>query len=434
MRIPSLHRQILHGLWFCLCVAISVSTAFGEPGADTKSRETKKAARSSQAKTLIPLLKSPSEPLWEKGFARLTPESMDDDDVVNAIAQFVNRETKAGRFSPSLARGISLLGSAKQPQASETLIPLLRSKDSRVAMLTADSTASNQNLDLIQPIMRLSERAEFKQHYGFRRCVIDAVARYQDKSAMDFLVQQLADSDGQLKFEIAMTLQSRTGQDFGGKADEWQKWWNANRDSFVFSRVDLTPSIPLSRAPSAIPWDEVRPSFYGMTIYAKRVVFVIDRSGSMRTTVDGVSRLERAQQELQRAIRGLSESDSFNIVAFDNEMEVFHQRLVPASEANKIDGIRFTYGLVPKGDTACYEPLKMAIEASNNLELILFVSDGEPNAGAIVDPSAIVIAISNHNLTQRTTIHTLGIDARGPHEAFLKDLADKNGGKLLLVR
>ena len=76
----------------------------------------------------------------------------------------------------------------------------------------------------------------------------------------------------------------------------------------------------------------------------------------------------------------------------------------------------------------------MGLAASNDLELILFLSDGEPTAGALVDPSAIVIAIANHNLTQRTTINTLGIDARDKHEEFLKNLAEKNYGKLLLIR
>ena len=190
----------------------------------------------------------------------------------------------------------------------------------------------------------------------------------------------------------------------------------------------------LKEPPKTIPWDEPRPNFYGMTIYAKRVVFVVDRSGSMSTSVDGETRLQRAQKELQKAIKALSVQDFFNIVSFDDRMEVFQTKLVTASEENKKDGIRFAYGLDPRGATACYEPLKMGLAASNDLELILFLSDGEPTAGALVDPSAIVMAVSNHNLTQRTTINTFGIDARDKHEVFLRSLAQKNYGKLLLLR
>ena len=283
--------------------------------------------------------------------------------------------------------------------------------------------------------MNLTRRREYAQRYGFRRCVVDAVAKYPDKTAVDFLVDRLEQSDGQLKYETALNLQKMTGKDFGGIAADWRTWWQKNRDDFEFSsRVQASETVSLKVAPKPIPWDEPRPSFYGMTIYAKRVVFVIDRSGSMNSSVNSETRLARAQQELQKAIKALTESDYFNIVAFDDRMEVFQTKLVQATDANKLDGIRFGYGLEPRGDTACYEPLKMGLDASNDLELMLFLSDGEPNAGALVDPHAIVVAIANHNLTQRTTINTLGIDARFAHEAFLKNLAEKNYGKLLLLR
>jgi hypothetical protein len=146
------------------------------------------------------------------------------------------------------------------------------------------------------------------------------------------------------------------------------------------------------------------------------------------------SRLERAQREIQKVIMELKESDSFNVVAFDDRMDVFSVRLVPATQENKLGGIQFAYNLTPRGGTACYEPLKMGLEACNDLELMFFVSDGEPTSGALVDPTAIVTAITNHNLTMRTTINTLGIEAQGIHEKFLKDLADKNSGKLLLIK
>ena len=250
-------------------------------------------------------------------------------------------------------------------------------------------------------------------------------------------MDSLEHSDGQLKYEIAVKLQRATGQEFGGKVDDWKTWWQAEPSQFrvCVSRVETSESVVINVPPKKIPWDEDRPDFYGMTIYAKRVVFVIDRSGSMASSVNGETRLAKAQQELQKAIKALSETDFFNIVAFDNRMEVFKTKLVSANEANKKDGIRFGYGLEARGETACYEPLKMGLDASNDLELMLFVSDGEPNSGALPDPSAIVIAISNHNITQRTTIHTLGIDARDSHESFLKKPCRKrNLGKFLMIR
>ena len=387
------------------------------------------------AKSLESLLKSKTESHWKKGLASVTTDSLDDDEIVESLVRFVNRETAAENLTPPLVRAMSLLAVAKQPQASEALVKTLGSGDFRLVMAAADIASMAKDRGFLEPLMNLTKRREYAQRYGFRRCVVDAVAKYPDKTAIDFLVDRLEQSDGQLKYEMALNLQKMTGKDFGGIATDWRSWWQKNRDDFVFSsRVQASQSVALKVAPKPIPWDEPRPSFYGMTIYAKRVVFVIDRSGSMNSTVNSETRLAKAQQELQKAIKALTESDYFNIVAFDDRMEVFQTKLVQATDGNKLDGIRFGYGLEPRGDTACYEPLKMGLDASNDLELMLFLSDGEPNAGALVDPQAIVVAIANHNLTQRTTINTLGIDARFAHEAFLKNLAEKNYGKLLLLR
>lgn len=415
------------------CLLVVNCTVHADDSATNKNRPAK-AAKVVPVKTLAPLLKSRSESLFEKGVAKVTPQSLENEEIFELLAQFVERESKTNQYSAALIRAIGLLGEAKQPRVSEILGSLLSSGDYRIVMLAADAASARLDRDLLKTLMQLPDRPEFAEHYGFRRCVVDAVARFRDKSVIDFLVERLGKSDGQLKYEIAMILQRATGQEFGGKYESWKKWWQTNQDSFEFGRTSVTPPTALKVPPKQIPWDEPRPTFYGMPIYAKRVVFIIDRSGSMGIALQFETRLERAQSEVQKAITNLSETDSFNVVAFDDQMDVFQRRLMPATPENKLGGIQFAYGLTPRGGTACYEPLKMGLEASNDLELILFVSDGEPTAGALIEPSAIVVAISNHNLTQRTTINALGIDARGPHESFLKGLADKNSGKLLLIR
>jgi len=420
---------------FCWGIISLAFLATSVRAADKGNAAPTVAKKEAATKAVLSLLKSKSEQSWPRGVASLTMESLDDDRIVNALISIAHRETVTQRFTPALVQVITCLGQAKQPAALDELTVLLNDKDYRVVMAAADIVSKAHDRDFLEPLLALPKRSEYQSRYGFRRCVVDAVARFKEKSALEFLLDRLENSDGQLKYEIALSLERTTGQQFGGKADQWRRWWSENSDNFVFvSRTEDAKPIPLEAPPKPIPWDEARPSFYGMTIYAKRVVFVIDRSGSMCTTINNESRLARAQQELRKAIRGLSENDFFNIVAFDDQMEVFQTKLVQATDANKSGGIQFSERLVPRGQTACYEPLKMALEADHSLELILFLSDGEPNSGALPDPPAIVIAITNHNLTQRTTINALGIDARGSYEFFLMDLAERNSGKLLLLR
>ena len=433
--MPSGIRQFSFWVRCTVIFFFATSLAFCDSGPDGVKSRNVKSAKPTPAKTIQALFKSPLEAAWEKGVTAITPESLADDVVVDALIKFINRETAAERLTPALVGAISKLAEAQQPRAAQAIGNLLESQDFRVVMAAADAVSLVQDRGFLDSIIKLENRREFPERYGFRRCVVDAVGRYQDKTAVDFLVDRMEQSDGQLKFETAMNLQRVTGQKFGGIAQDWRNWWKENRESHVFaSRMDPEQPVALKVPPRPIEWDEPRPSFYGMTIYAKRVVFIIDRSGSMNSSVGGETRLQRAQQELHRAINALNEYDHFNVVAFSDRMDVFSRRLLKATQENKVEGIRFGYGLEPNGGTACYEPLKMGLEASNDLELILFLSDGEPTAGAIVDPSAIITAISNLNMTQRTTIHTLGIDARDRHEAFLKNLAEKNLGKLLIIR
>lgn len=416
-------------------VHLSLPEARGGSAVEAGKSRAGKEPKPVPLKILQNLFKSPLEAAWDKGLNAITDERLDDDAVVETLIKFVNREVLAERFTPALAGAMAKLAEAKQPAATDTLARMLESNDFRVVMAAADALSMEQDRTFLDPIIKLESRREFPERYGFRRCVVDAVGRFPDKAAVDFLVNSVEKSDGQLKYETVLNLQRMTGQTFGGIAADWKSWWDGNREDFVFaSRAAPPESIAMKVAPRPIAWDEERPTFYGLTIYAKRVVFVIDRSGSMNSTVNDETRLQRAQQELHRAINALTDADHFNIIAFNEQMQVFSRRLLRATRENKSDGIRFAYGLEAQGATACYEPLKMALEACNDLELLLFLSDGEPTSGALVDPPAIVNATRNLNLTQRTTIHTLGIDARDRHEEFLKSLAEKNFGKLLLIR
>ena len=91
-------------------------------------------------------------------------------------------------------------------------------------------------------------------------------------------------------------------------------------------------------------------------------------------------------------------------------------------------GISFAVGLSPGQLTNCHDALMAGLGSDANLEAILFLSDGEPTIGPIIDPFAIVEVVTNRNAFQRTTINTIGIDARGVHEDFLKQLASRNFG------
>lgn len=92
--------------------------------------------------------------------------------------------------------------------------------------------------------------------------------------------------------------------------------------------------------------------------YARRLVFLLDRSGSM--TGRPYSDATRA---LKAAIENLGSSDSFTVCAFDHTQEFFSRQLIVPSEASLRQIMAWAAALAPKGGaTDIQAPLTQAID------------------------------------------------------------------------
>ena len=121
------------------------------------------------------------------------------------------------------------------------------------------------------------------------------------------------------------------------------------------------------------------PSYYGLPIYAEKLVYVIDTSGSMTG-----GRLAAAKRELCESIHNLRQNSDFAIVVFNGEVGVWQRHLVPANESNKRAAIAFVQSQMARSSTASFDALEMAF--SFDAEAIFFLSDGEPTTGKYVAP------------------------------------------------
>ena len=91
--------------------------------------------------------------------------------------------------------------------------------------------------------------------------------------------------------------------------------------------------------------------------------------------------------------------------------------------------MRFTYLTVAENKTNIYDTLFDALQADPDLEAMLFLSDGEPNVETFIDSPTILQKDPQPNAARRGSMNTIGIDARGAAEDFLKKLAADNFGK-----
>ena len=155
--------------------------------------------------------------------------------------------------------------------------------------------------------------------------------------------------------------------------------------------------------------------FFGVGGVAKKIVYVVDHSGSMTDSIMYV------KYELKRSIRMLRPNQSFHVIFYSSgpALEMPARKLVPATEANKLAAYEFIDSIVPVGQTDPSDALNKAFQ--NDPELIYLLTDGEFE-------KKIVDLIDRLNARKdKVTVHTLCFIYTGG-EPILQEIAKHNNG------
>ena len=150
--------------------------------------------------------------------------------------------------------------------------------------------------------------------YGFRFNLVRSFAQMEHPDAVDFLCELRRTLDGQLRFQIENVLKDVTVAHFQGDDQRFAQFEKQERGEQIFKPAAFEPAS-LNRMKLE------RQQYYGIDIHARRLMFIIDRSGSMKDYWGGMSRLERAKGELIRAITELPEDSEFAIIFYDTAVK-----------------------------------------------------------------------------------------------------------------
>ncbi|HUS46445.1 MAG TPA: VWA domain-containing protein [Phycisphaerae bacterium] len=152
---------------------------------------------------------------------------------------------------------------------------------------------------------------------------------------------------------------------------------------------------------------------------ARRIVYVVDRSGSMTDSIDYV------KWELKRSIGELDEAKEFHVIFYSSgpPLEMPTRRLVSATDHNKEMAFEFVDNVIAELGTDPSKALQRAFACQP--ELIYLLTDGEFD-------KAIVGQVKDLNSDGRVTVHTIGFLYR-IGEAVLKQIADENNGNYKFV-
>lgn len=151
----------------------------------------------------------------------------------------------------------------------------------------------------------------------------------------------------------------------------------------------------------------------------RRVVFVIDRSGSM----DGAA-MEQARKAVEACLGALGAGDRFGIVAFDDSVESFGKGLVEASMEDRERARTFLAGIDARGGTELAAGFRAAAEMLRGEATgggggdLMIVTDGQ-----VMGTEEIL----NQARAAGVRLHCLGIGSAS-QDRFLALLARETGG------
>lgn len=285
--------------------------------------------------------------------------------------------------------------------------------------LTADNLGLHGAEEDLPLLKKLTATRLFADNFAVRRAVVQAIMRIREPATIELLIALLGDLKGESRGDIVQYLAEITRQEYGEDAVAWKKWWDGAKATFEYPPL-ARGLAQVARDPGGNPT-----SYYGLPLFAQRLVFVFDTSGSM-----GGPRLAAAQRELIGAINSLPEETYFGVVVFNSRVAAWQKQLVAATRNNRDAAARFVSGLVAREQTATFDALSAAF--NYDAEAVYLLTDGAPTTGRVTNSVDIVANITRANLARRMSIYTIGIGAGpegGPFDAFLSELAMQNYGQ-----
>lgn len=164
----------------------------------------------------------------------------------------------------------------------------------------------------------------------------------------------------------------------------------------------------------------------------RHIVYVLDISGSM------VSRIVRADSEIRKAMAGLRPDETFDVIAFNNEVYTFDTELAPATPSAVKRASEFLDTLIVNEGTNTQAGMKAALSIPDVNEVVL-LTDGMPGAG-ITDTDSLTDYIRhiNRNHARISCVGMVGTDQDGIDRTFegttlLRRIAHDSGGGCIIV-
>jgi hypothetical protein len=272
-----------------------------------------------------------------------------------------------------------------------------------------------------------------------RWIAIAGLESLRDKAVVPRLIARMEKEGGRLRRRIADALWQLTAQPYEEDVAQWQAWWQKEGAAFkVVAQADLDKAERERENRRLRQRTRSGAKFFGIRLESHRVIFIVDVSGSMLESVYGRNmgkagkpRIDVARDELTQCIKSLDPTAKFNVFAFSNGVERWNKEgVADNTDANRQAALTWVERLGAAGGTNIFDSLEFAFQ-DPEVDTIYFLSDGEPTAGALIDPHRIREEVAFWNRHRRIKIHTIAV---GGNFEILEWLAKDSGGDHAKIR
>ncbi|MCE9582882.1 MAG: VWA domain-containing protein [Planctomycetes bacterium] len=341
-----------------------------------------------------------------------------------------------------------------------------KDKDVRVRIIALDGLL-NLKIDAAIPLFIAAvEDAQWQ----VRLSGVAGVEQYHAKDGVPAMIRQLKKEDGRLRDDISGALKRMTGMDFGYNADNWSEWWKVNGDKWNGKPIGggaVAGGNDVKSPGGAGGTTTEPPTFFGLKITSKKIVFVLDVSGSMAEpsepppdkgkepppTLSGGNgpkpepwepgmtgtKLEVLKHEFEKTITKLDPKTTFNIIVFASDVQQWKEKMQTATPPIKAEAIDFVKKQAPTSQTNSGDALEKAFELAGMglsdksyaalVDTIYLMSDGSPNAGKYPNPDDITRKIEEWNKLSKVIINCVGLgNPTNYNPSFLQRVASMTGG------
>ena len=301
--------------------------------------------------------------------------------------------------------------------------------------LHIDATASALGPDVLDRLRDLCGRLYVADDWHAAARARRLVRALDAERAVPILIEGLATwqrrgatgrGSKRILHEVMRELQHISGRSIGPDSGRWNRWWTAVQEGRIGLPEDVEEQGSyLSSA-----------TFFGLRPVSDRVVFVVDRSGSMDTVfgTDGRTRYDEAVDQLVSFLGEAGADTRFAIVLFSDEGKRWRTALSSATDANIEQAELWLHRIRPEGGTSLFEGVRAALRLDRQgrldadrleVDTAVVLCDGATDEG----PSWVKPWLRANNETAQIVFHCVQIGARG--DGTLETLAAESGGEVL---